>query len=86
MSKRSHVDIVLFSLCRQPHPVWSVDGGQSIQVCHWELQTSPPQVVIYVHHPHQGGRATKRISPRLWVGGRSYIENDSLLSLTEWVQ
>lgn len=66
---------VLFSLCRQSHPIWSVNGGQSVQVCHGELQPPSPQVVIYVHHPHQGGRATKRISPRLRVGMRKYDEN-----------
>lgn len=55
--------------------MWSVNGGQSVQVCHGELQPPSPQVVIYVHHTHQGGRATKRISPRLWVGMRKYDEN-----------
>lgn len=64
----------LFSLCRQPHPIWSVYGGQSVQVRHGELQPAFPQVVIYVHHPRQWGRATECISPRLWVGERTYDE------------
>lgn len=50
------------------HPVWSVNGRQSVQVRHGELQPPSPQIVIHVHHAHQGGRAAKRISPRLAVG------------------
>lgn len=57
------------SFCRLSHPVWRVDGGQSVQVCHGELQTSLPQVVIYVDHPCQSRGATKCISPRLERGG-----------------
>lgn len=68
---------VLFSLCRQSHPIRSVDGGQSIQVCHGELQTSSSEVVIYVHHPRQRGRATKRISPWLCVEERTHDDTQT---------
>ena len=68
---------VLFSLCRQSHPIRSVDGRQSIQVCHGELQTSSSEVVIYVHHPRQRGRATKRISPWLCVEERTHDDTQT---------
>lgn len=65
----------ILPLRRQSHPVGRVDGGQSIQIRHGELQTASPQVVVYAHHPRQGGRVTERIGPRL-RGRRGEKKND----------
>lgn len=49
------------------HPVWSVNGGQSVQVCHRELQAALPEVVVHVHHATQRGSAAEGIGP--WLQG-----------------
>lgn len=80
---------LLYLLCPfmwESHPVRSMNRGQSIQVRHGELQPAFSQVVINIHYPHQGGRATKRISPRLLVGMKKYDENveeDSIQTKTK---
>jgi len=54
-----------YCVCVLTHPAWRVDGGKSIQVGHWELQASSPQVLVHQDHPRQGGGATEGIGPRL---------------------
>lgn len=62
----------------EAYPLGSVDGRQSVQVCHGKFNPLPLQFLIYVHHTSEVRTAPKGICPCL--GGERKAHEEAALT------